>query len=191
MTKYIVAIHSCGGSMGEAVWPQWTRTVESEMDKEKLEKKFQKLLRKSWDDEAIAVVTEIEDPLDVDSALEELSKDEQFFEEDEEPLDADEQKVEDMMGAETEALEGLFKDTYHKPARQTVIVPANHEFTRYPVTDDWAGDLTEHGLGYDPTKEDPLADWTDEQLTSLTDEQFANLLKKKRLERAAEDAKEL
>jgi hypothetical protein len=172
---WVVNVHDTGGSTAEAVFPEWSATVEDAETATKLEEEIYEAFKGTdYDGEILVTAVEVEDPSSVEEALESLRK-EHWFEEDED-LDEEEaalhRKVDGMMAGETGKLDNLFKDTYHQK-RQTPIYTG--EFTRYPVEDGYQpykGTAVEEDFG-----DDPFADYTDEQLASMSDDEFAAILR--------------
>lgn len=84
MTYHRVALHSCGGSMGEAVMPVWTGIFENAKDAEVIEDYLNDSLeeRDYW-----AVTDVVEDPMTVEMAKADIAG--QYFWEDMEDHDPD------------------------------------------------------------------------------------------------------
>lgn len=175
MTKYLVTVHDGGGSMAEGIDPAWSAVVETEAEANELEKK---IWDANGDDElfydGLVIIHPIGDSVSVADALADIKAqlgDEE--DEDEAELNA---KVDGMMKGETAKLDGLFKDTYHKPARQTQIYQPPGTFTRHPVNDGYQpyqGEPSHIGLGGEG---DPFDGLTDAEFEELTDAEFLAIL---------------
>lgn len=186
--SYLVAVHDGGGSMAEGMEPRWTAIVSTREEAVDLENKiWDHVEGTTLEDEGLVVITKLGDPLTVDDAFENFKNDPNFdhFLDDEDDEDPDEAalnaKVDGLMKGETDKLNGLFKDTYHKPERQTYIEP-DRSFTRYPTEDSWAPyqgvEIEEEDFG-----DDPFGDMSNEELAALSDEEFVAILRKSREER--------
>lgn len=175
MTKYLVTVHDGGGSMAEGIDPVWSAVVDTEEEANELEKK---IWDANKDDElfydGLVIIHPIGDSVSVADALDDI-KDELGEEEDDEEEAALNAKVDDLMVGETKKLDGLFKDTYHKP-RQTEIQHYPGEFTRYPVEDGyqpWQG-IPDAPLESD--EGDPFDGLTNAEFGELSDDEFLDIL---------------
>lgn len=179
--KYLVTVHDGGGSMGEAMQPNWSAVVDTEEEATTLETKIWEL---NEDDEyfydGLVIIHPIDDPVSVDDALKNFK--DSLGEEDEDPEEAAlHAKVDGMMAGETAKLDDMFKDTYHQP-RQTYI-QQDHTFTRYPPETGYTpyqGMAMEDPLDFEEGGEgDPFGDLTAEEFEGLDDGTFLDILHKR------------
>lgn len=179
--KYLVTVHDGGGSMGEAMQPNWSAVVDTEEEATALETKIWEL---NEDDEyfydGLVIIHPIDDSVSVDDALKSFK--DSLGEEDEDPEEAAlHAKVDGLMAGETAKLDDMFKDTYHQP-RQTYI-QQDHTFTRYPPETGYTpyqGMAMEDPLDFEEGGEgDPFGDLTAEEFEGLDDGTFLDILHKR------------